>query len=184
MPDDDLLVRLTEVVGNYFADEPQCVAAAAVLVELGREFGFELNPRPVSMYAASRSGDGSIATGDKAGAFGARLALNQPIDTEYRWHTDFDRAGHMVVTADDGNWLLDASFSQFTYAGLPRTIITTPVEDVHPRLGFTQIADSDMQIRYWFEDEVGGWRDQYDDYLSLNRGLIEALARLIREGTV
>lgn len=185
MPDDTILIRLTEAVGNYFKDEPQCVSAAAILTAAGRELGFDLQPRPVSIYAAPKSGaGGAIATGDKASGFGERLSMTAAVKSPYLWHSDFDRAGHMIVTADKGNWVLDPTFSQFAYAGLPRTIITTQVPDVHPRLKFIQCGDIDFGVRYWFEDEVVDWRDQYEQYQNENGHLVETITRSVHDGRI
>ena len=185
MPDDAMLIRLTEAVGNYFRDEPQCVSAAAILTSVGREFGFDLEPRPVSIYAApTHGGCGSIATGDKGGAFGQRLSMTPAVKNPHLWHSDFDRAGHMIVTADEGNWVLDPTFSQFAYAGLPRTIITTQVDDVHPRLGFIEFGDDDLVVRYWLEDEISDWRKDYETYQKENGHLIGTIARLVRDGRI
>jgi hypothetical protein len=176
----DELEALTVAVGWHIGTAQQCVSASALLVLAGRHLGYELAPRPVSIAATAPDAD-LLVVGEPAHEAVAAVGRNNLGAIRPIWGSDFDRAGHMVVTHEDG-WLLDPSFRQFSVGGFEDRIIAVR-QDAHPAAGTVNLTTPDgLEVAYWFMDDITGCWYDYDSYQrsAESRDVAAVIARQVR----
>ncbi|WP_157412119.1 hypothetical protein [Agreia sp. Leaf283] len=150
----DLIERATAVVSASYRG-PQCVEASALLVEVGARLGYELEARPVSMFATNLT-TGSEATGEQGRAFGRSFLLRRSVNLEingFSGGSPFQRyAGHMIVVSVEHELLMDPTFAQFESLG-PQAM---PLFVQEARLRsdrYWQAGDDDFYVRYFRADD-------------------------------
>lgn len=109
------LQRATKLVAVTY-NGPHCAEAAADL-EVGERMGYDLEARPVLLFAVNLGTGQSVASGEYGRAFGQNFLSRYGSVTlggEFEGGTAFQRhAGHMIVVSDKHELLLDPTFAQF-----------------------------------------------------------------------
>lgn len=157
MSDDHLLLeRATAIVADRYIG-PYCVEASALLVEVGARLGYELEARPVSMFATNLTPIGSEATGDQGRAWGesylSRRGAGVEVGGEFTGGTPFERhAGHMIVVSIEHDLVMDPTFTQFRKLGpQARPLFANQAPLRLER--FWQLSDGDFFVRYFRADD-------------------------------
>lgn len=128
-----------------------------MLVEVGRHLGYNLQARPVSMFATTGTPEQNVATGEFGRGFAenylARRTASVTIYEKTNEGTDFERrAGHMIVVSTEHELLLDPTFAQFHY-GLGEQMPLF-ASKVRLRAGrYWQVSSDDLLVRYFAVDE-------------------------------
>ena len=156
--DHSSLERATALVAGTY-DGPHCVEAAALLLEVGAALGYELEARPVSMFATNLTPMGNQVTGQLGHAYGEsylhRHGVNVEVvvDPEVATGTPFQRnAGHMIVVSPEHELLMDPTFSQFKQLGPSATALfarETPLKAGR----FWEASDGTFYVRYFAADD-------------------------------
>jgi hypothetical protein len=166
------LAKASDLVAREF-DGPQCVAASALMVEIGARLGLPLVARPVSLFAFNYKSENSVATGDFGRAFGLNFLrrFGQVGEVgefgEFEGGTPFQRhAGHMIVASEERSILVDPTFAQFWQLGDQAVPIFVEDISLHSSGRFWQVGDDDFFARYFVrddfnEDQLAAVRRQY-----------------------
>lgn len=158
------LEELALAVAYATDNHPQCFLGTAMLIELARLRGIELEPAAVSMAAQRRSTDAVVVTGHIAHEYfdKATGATTEPMMLSNSWsNSEFRNAGHIVAIDRRRNLLLDPTFGQFARMGMPDlvpviTIDTTATEWMHA-------TPDDVNILYIHDEANHGWQDVYEE---------------------
>lgn len=177
-PDQAMLLEAVGAVGEAFGDRADCAAAAAFLVLTGRNLGFALTPRPVSLLARdSASGDVAVL-GPKASAL-----LSDADRARVEDHTPEGRnTGHMVVTSESPRFLFDPNLRQLSGYGLRAPSVAFPIRSTTPADGGWRNAVAGLDLRYIMDDENTALSERYEAALEFFVPHAEALATLLRQG--
>lgn len=166
-------------VGDYFKTDPQCVEAAALLVEILSDLGLHATARPVAFFAAFEDPHGnpvSVATSREV-ALDAIAAGEIPEPDEVTEGDDLDLGwgGHVVVVAEQPQTLLDPTFRQFSYAGLAEVSFLMKIRDTGPADGKWEVQSTKVLLRWvpgeWYE----GGEETYTGLLTEWRPLARKL---------
>jgi len=177
------LEPLTLAVAYAVDNHPQCFLGTAMLVELARLQGFELEPVAVSMAAQRRSTGAVVVTGHLAhdyfvkatGATVEPTMVGEPLNG-----SEFDNAGHIVAIDWERNLLLDPTFGQFTKAGMPDLV---PVIGIDPgETEWLYPSPDDVNILYIHDASNGGWRESYDAASPTIRSVAASIAAHLDAG--
>lgn len=155
-PDLAQLELATRLVAGLY-EGPHCIEASALLVEVGERLGFELEARPVSLFAHNYTPIGSVATGDRgrgfADSFLARNAGGALVVGDFEGGSLFQRhAGHMIVLSAEHSILTDPTFAQFTVLG-PQAVALFAANVAMRAGAYWQVADEHFFARYFAADD-------------------------------
>lgn len=149
------LERATRIIAGIYRG-PQCVEAAALTVEVGSRLGYELDARPVSMFAATTAGQ-STATGVQGRAFGEQFLRSYgsiEFGGEFEGGSPFQReAGHMIVVSEEHRLLLDPTFAQFHHLGDAATALFVSEVNSRGNGRFWHVEDEHFFVRYFAADD-------------------------------
>ncbi|WP_426724863.1 hypothetical protein [Curtobacterium flaccumfaciens] len=155
-PQEDL-EQATALVAKVYPGA-DCLPAAALTVEIGIRLGYELDARPVSMFAVTPDGD-SVATGHLGREFGGQFlrghgATDVAVGGLFTGGTIFQqRAGHMIVRSEEHRLLLDPTFSQFVQLGAAATPLFISKSDALAGGRYWESKDSSLYVRYFAADD-------------------------------
>lgn len=172
------------VVGEYFKTDPQCVEAAALLVEILNDLGVQASARPVAFFAAFEDRHGnpvSVATSRQV-ALDAIAAgeITQPDEVTEGDDLDLGWGGHVVVVAEQPGTLLDPTFRQFSYAGLADVSFLMKIRDTDPADGKWEVRSTRVLLRWILGEWYEGGDETYASLLSEWRPLARKVASMIR----
>ena len=160
------LMQLTDVIGELFGNRNECIEACALLAATAERLGLAVDPRAVSLLALAP--DGSCAAIGVEGAAQGRLAgATVPSDAPMLAtdETQFERAGHMVVTSKNPPMILDPTFRQLAPSGLPDIVTGGAVASVTPEFGrVTMHLPAGVgagEVTYFFDDGNTGWQEGF-----------------------
>ena len=164
------LRRLTNLVGDYWEGQAQCIEGVALLCRTAALDGYQLQPCAVAV--AVQGSTGSAALGARAGeAFGWDFppGLN-----------GWDTAGHLIATLDRPAHVFDPTLSQVSpKTGLPELVIAEPVDTLTPVSGTFDFTVAGCGIRYYLEPEDQTWgtryTEQYEACALVAQDLLDAL---------
>ncbi|THG32892.1 hypothetical protein [Naasia lichenicola] len=185
------LQQATAMVGDLFGRQAECVEAAALLTATADELGLVVRPRAVSIAAYVHATGRMVATGERARAFLTDLAgsSGRPMttndiapDNPAMDGSEFQRAGHMVVSVGDPALVLDPTFRQFAFAGLPPVSLVASVADDAPATGYWHLDLAGFSVTYFIEDGNSGWQEVFARILPEWRPLARELAEHLRLG--
>lgn len=149
------LERATRLIAGTYRG-PHCVEAAALTVEVGSRLGYELDARPVSMFAATTDGQTTVI-GVQGRAFGEQFLRRYgsvEIAGEFEGGTSFQReAGHMIVVSEEHRLLLDPTFAQFHLLGDAATALFVSEVDARGKGRFWHVEDEHFFVRYFAADD-------------------------------
>lgn len=150
------LQRATKLVAGTY-NGPHCVEAAALMLEVGERLGYDLEARPVSLFAVNVGTGQSVATGEYGRAFGQNFLGRYgsvTIGGEFEGGTAFQRhAGHMIVVSDKHELLLDPTFAQFQQLGDLAVALFASETRLHKSGRFWHVGDEDFFARYFTADD-------------------------------
>lgn len=172
------LAAAVELIGYAFGSHPDCAAVSAFIYLTGKELGYELTPRSVSVVAHQISTDEIAFMGPRASALVAKADAGRVEDHR----TEGRDSGHMVVTAEDPTVLLDGNLGQLRAYGLraPDSVILR-IESTKPENGLWVAKLSDLQVTYLPDDNESLW-ERYAAGLEGHREEAIQLASMIRAG--
>jgi hypothetical protein len=175
------LERATRLIAGTY-DGPHCVEAAALAVEVGARLGYELNARPVSMFAFNSVTGASTATGVQGRAFGEQY-LRQfgsfAIGGEFEGGSPFQRqAGHMIVVSEKHALLLDPTFAQFKVLGDAAVGLYVTEARARANGRFWQVEDDDFFVRYFAADDY--MEESFDDARTASTMRADEIAAYVR----
>lgn len=157
------LARLTDVIGELFGRRNECIEACALFVAAAERLGLSVRPRAVSILAMTAGGHCAVA--GREGALQAREAgLDVPDDAPVLEtdETQFDHAGHMIVSCNSPALLCDPTFRQFSPGGLPDIVIVGTVQSAEPARGWITIpfpqGRPEGDVTYFFDPANSGWQ--------------------------
>ena len=166
-PTTEKLAQLTDVIGELFGRRNECIEACALFVAAAERLGLSVRPRAVSILAMTA--DGHCAIAGKRGAVEAREAGVAVPDDAPALQTDetqFDHAGHMIVSCNDPAVLCDPTFRQFSPGGLPDTVILGTVQSAEPARGWITIpfpqGRPEGEVTYFFDPSNSGWQEGFE----------------------
>lgn len=175
------LQEATRLVGGLYAG-PHCVEAAALTVEIGLRLGFQLEARPVSMFAATTAGQ-TTATGVQGRAFGEVFMKSYGpvvVGGEFEGGTPFQReAGHMIVVSDEQRLLLDPTFAQFERLGDAATALFVSEAKVRGNGRFWHVEDEKFFVRYFAADDF--MSEKFDEVRTLSEERAEEIVEFVRK---
>ena len=156
MTDHAELFQATVEVSKEF-DGPNCVEAAALLVEIGERLGYDLQARPVSLFAVNKETGAVVVTGDYGKAFATtyleRYGSVLPVG-ELEGGTPFQRhAGHMIVVSREHSLVLDPTFAQFDQLGDQAVALWADETVLHSSGRFWVVGDDALYARYSIADD-------------------------------
>jgi len=157
----NLLLRAVEEVGAYFGTTPNCAAAAALLMETGRLLGYTLTPRPVSVLINYTPTDTWIAMGPLALAKMPRGVRENMED----FRPGGRDTGHLVLTNEDPQLLLDPNLRQLGSYGVPAPSIAMRISNPNDSTNWAVDRDG-LRIAYMLDES--------------NRSLMKNFAELVR----
>lgn len=155
--------------------------AAALTVEVGARLGYALDARPVSMFAATTSGQ-TTATGVQGRAFGEQF-LRRYGSVEFGGGFDggspFQReAGHMIVVSEVHHLLLDPTFAQFQHLGEVATALFVSEVDARGNGRFWHVDDENFFVRYFAADDF--MEDGFHAMRALSQDRADEIVNYIR----
>lgn len=188
-----LLEEATLCIAKGFGSDAQCVEASAVLVATARALRYEVSARAVSIAGYSHDHPTSFYSSPRGEAWIRSVAATSgvalPPTTRATGSgaptgTDFDRAGHMVVTMADPAMLFDPTLQQFTFGGLAPQPLVAQLPEANPESGFWHLSDDSggYTIRYFTEDDVVDWRDDFETLVYEWQWTAHDLAAKLRAG--
>lgn len=180
------LGRLVEAVAAAVGDQPRCVEAVALLVALAEQFGFELEPRAVSMVGQDlRRPERTVVTGSMAQDFvashgGARSGVE--VVAAAPDGSEFQRAGHLIAVhaGSDPGFLLDPSFGQFARAGLPDTFVVDAFDPAEP--DWRVDINGQATVLYLMDPKNLGWQGAFDALKTRSEAAAAEIASHLRAG--
>jgi len=159
------------------------VEAAALTVEVGSRLGYELDARPVSMFAATTTGQ-TTATGVQGRAFGEQFLRRYGSverGAKFEGGTPFQReAGHMIVVSEVHHLLLDPTFAQFHHLGDAATALFVSEVDVRGNGRFWHVEDEHFYVRYFAADDF--MEDGFHAVRALSQDRADEIVDYIRHG--
>lgn len=178
------LETLTLAVSYAIEQHPQCVAGTAILVRTAEQFGITIVPRAVGLTGQAQ-GMPPLSSGTYATEFlkskGAIPQHAEHSDDGEHWvGSAFRRSGHLIAFDDAESMVLDASFGQYGFAGMPDTAIAMKVntsESTWP-IPLSETAF----IIYLPDADEGGWREQYDLAYEASGSMAGAIATHLASG--
>ncbi|GAA2187330.1 hypothetical protein GCM10009786_11760 [Leucobacter alluvii] len=177
IPEEELSAAVI-VVGELFGTEADCAAAAGLLVAIGEELGHTLRPRPVSAIIRDKKSKTLLAMGPKATE---KFSPEQVADMESRWPGGRD-TGHIVVTSDEHELLLDPNMRQLGSVGVDAPSILIRIRSTEPETGEWQFRHESLEILYFVDDENRALLPGYENALHESRIYAQAIAEGIRAG--
>ena len=157
------LEKLTLAVSYAVGFHPQCFAGTAILIRTANHFGIDLIPRAVALTGQAE-GYPPLSTGTYSTDFmKARGAISADVQhsTEGAWEgSAFRTSGHMIAFDDEESMLLDPSFEQFGFAGMPNTAIAVNVDISTPE--WVVALSEEAFVVYLPDGDTGGWNEQYE----------------------
>lgn len=179
----DQLLVLTEIIARAWGTRKECVEAAALFVAVANRLNIPAEPRAVSILAIDTQTSATALTGVTAAQeFMTPEAFAQrPIHTSA---SEFEKAGHMVITSDRLAMIFDPTFRQFSPLGFPDRTAIFAVPTTHPDSGqiTMALAQSDVQVTYFFDDENRGWQEGFEHARTQWSRDADVIARHIRTG--
>lgn len=171
-------------VGDYFKTDPQCVEAAALMVEILSDLGVHATARPVAFLAVFEDRHGnpvSVATSRRVARDAiAAGEISEPDEVTEGDDLDLGWGGHVIVIAEQPKTLLDPTFRQFSYTGLAEVSFLMKVRDTGPTDGKWEVRSAEVLLRWvpgeWYESG----EETYTRLLSEWRPLARKIASLIR----
>lgn len=157
------LETLTLAVSYVVGHHAQCVAGTAILVRAAEEFGIAITPRAVGLVGQA-DGMPPLSSGTFATEFlKSKGAIPQNMehsdDGEHWVGSAFRRSGHMIAFDETEAMVLDASFEQYGFAGMPNRAIAMKVDASQATW---PIALSEAAFIVYLPDaDDGGWSEQY-----------------------
>ena len=94
--------------------------------------------------------------------------------------SEFRSAGHMIAFDDIESMVLDPSFAQFGFAGMPNTAIAMPV-DASEQSWPIAVSETAFVI-YLPGADAGGWRPQYDGAFEAAGSMALGIANHLTDG--
>ncbi|WP_420367155.1 hypothetical protein [Curtobacterium sp. L1-20] len=163
----ETLGRFTDVVGELFGRRNECVEACALLAAAAERLSLTVRPRAVSILAMTADGHSAL-TGKEAAlqarAAGAPVPDDAPVlQTD---ETQFDHAGHMILTCSNPPLLLDPTFRQFAPGGLPDIVLVGTIQTDEPARGWITIPFPQGmppgEATYFFDPDNSDWQDGFE----------------------
>ncbi|MBT2475878.1 hypothetical protein J7E68_15170 [Microbacterium sp. ISL-103] len=174
----ELLQEAVVAVGDAFGEEPSCAEAAAMMVMVGRELGFALTPRPVSLLAHDhRTGDFGIM-GPKATAMVPEGRRDQLEDLRPGGKDN----GHLVVTLADPKLLIDANLRQLGKYGMPAPSIMMRIRSTEPESGEWAGRFGDLELLYILDEDHQPLLRDFDRLLDSYRDDARHLVEMLKAG--
>jgi hypothetical protein len=175
-----MLLMACDLVGDAFGTRADCAAAAAMLHLTAENLGFELTPRPVSLYARQLSTGTEAVMGPRATALVPeserdRLEDMRPMGVE-------GNPGHMVLTSEEPRMLFDPNLRQLGGYGIPAPSLAIRIKSTHPEDGGWTADLPDLKLAYLVDDDNDVLRPRYDGGLTSFAAEARRLAQLIRQG--
>jgi len=176
-----LLPLLCGFVESQFSGQPACIAASALLVAAGEQFGVTLRPQPVSIWSGDRAGQS--ATGHRARDFGLSMGAKVRSNTVTEGDSDwFHSVGHLIAVSDEHRVLLDSTYGQFPRPGTDRRTVVMQVPSMS--LAGDQewaLQEGEWHVKYWPVNSPDTWKLEYEDAQRLIVPIyLPAVVRLVR----
>lgn len=166
------LLRAVDEVGAYFGTTPNCAAAAALLMETGRLLGYTPTPRPVSVLINYVPTDTWLAMGPLAMAKMPRDALDNMEDLRPGGRD----TGHLVLTNEDPQLLLDPNFRQLASYGVPAASIAMRVSNLYDSTNWALDRDG-LRVAYMLDESN---RSLMKDFAELVHAAAPSARKLVR----
>jgi hypothetical protein len=166
-PTTETLARLTDVIGELFGRRNECIEACALFVAAAERLGLSVRPRAVSVLAMTAYGRCAVTGREgalKAQEAGVAVPDDAPVlQTD---ETQFDHAGHMIVSCNSPALLCDPTFRQFSPGGLPDIVILGTVQSDEPARGWITIpfppGRPQGNVTYFFDAANSGWQEGFE----------------------
>lgn len=168
----NLLLRAVEEVGAYFGTTANCAAAAALLTETGRLLGYTLTPRPVSVLINYVPTGTWLAMGPLAMAKMPRAALDNMEDLRPGGRD----TGHLVLTNEDPQLLLDPNLRQLGSYDVPAPSIAMRVSNLNDSTNWAVDRDG-LRVAYMLDESN---RSLMKDFAELVRAAAPSARELVR----
>lgn len=168
----------SELIAYSYGSHADCAAAAALMVMTGKELGYTLTARSVSVLARQPSTGAIAFMGPRASAL---VAESDRSRAENHRAGDGD-TGHMIVTADEPRVLIDVNVGQIRGYGMQAPDgITINIQSTDPENGQWIANTQDLELVYLPDDNDALW-DRYRAGLSQLQASAHRLAQLIAGG--
>ena len=176
---ESMLIEAAKAVGERFGIQPQCVEAACMLQHAGRLLGYELTVRPVSVLAIDKATNSTAFMGPKASAMMSER--DRELATDYRPHSR--DAGHVVLTCEDPQLLLDPNMRQLASYGIDAPGVVLKIKSLHPDSGQWHFQQNGLDIYYLVDDDNRALLGNYDAISKSWQREAADVVRLLRGGS-
>lgn len=171
-----MLQECVLAVANTFGAEPRCVDSAALLQQAAAHLGYILRPRPVRLSALD------TATGNQAYMGQAAEVIARHGNVEDLRPPGQEHSGHVVLTCEDPQLLLDPNLLQLAAAGINAPSVYMTIRSLQPPEGQWVFTSGPLIVSYYLDEGDRTLLADYDDVLAYWAKPAENLARLIRSG--
>lgn len=171
------LQDVTLTVMNLFGDTPDCAGAAALMVAVGDELRIPLRARPVSVVVQNTDNGDMFFMGPTARA---SLSAEQLARTEDLTPGGKD-TGHMVVTSDEANLLLDPNLTQARAYGMDAPAVVMRVNSTDPGSGEWFFRHAPFVVQYMLDEENRLLMPRFDRHRVEAREMARHIADRLRK---
>lgn len=152
--------------------------AAALLHLTAVELGYDLKPRPVSVFAYVRDSGNIAFMGPKACVMTPPEAHSRVEDLRPSGEDD----GHLVLTCDNPSLLLDANTRQLSVMEIDAPSIMLRIRSTTLKSGDWSAEFGDLRILYVLDEGNRALMKNWEEIFDMHRGNAKQLAKMLKLG--